>query len=96
MFTYVSPNFVAMYFMLQLSTNWPHGILKIFVLKKSLTTIRNQVPESAVLLQKLPIVPSDSLQTKWGEISSQGVFYSYALMAPPKKLCIRFKLETLL
>ena len=61
MFTYVSPN-------------WPYGILKIFVLKKYLTTIRNQVPESAVVLQKLPIVQTVCKRMGWNQFSRSFLF----------------------
>ena len=42
-------NFFAMYFMLQLHSTYKSMFVnRLFVLQKSLTTIRNQVPKSAV------------------------------------------------
>ena len=60
--------------MLKLGTNWPYGILKIFVLKKSVTTIRNQVLESAVVLQKLPIVKTVCKKMGWNQFSRSFLF----------------------
>ena len=92
---YFSHKFVAMYFILQLSKNWPYGILKIFVLKKSLTTSKNQVPESAILLQKLPIVQTVCKIMGWNQFSSIFLFL-HSRGSTKVTIEIRYKLETLL